>query len=239
MGASVDTSGTGLAAGVFEGTPLLSFWSDRDVHSENGIVTGKWVHVAYTYNPNIEQGSIYVDGKLNKTASQQPYAGPLDIIGGAFRFNHGKYSIDDVLVAHDCLDAKTIGVLVNGGVEALQKGEIVTDWRSVSSALSRMETWSDIPAGASIKVTVETADGQNRFIDSKTVDLKSGNQTISLAGLKAGEKARLQIQLAATKWGSLPVLQTVSLQGAIETVRWSTVAEWQKGSQTGGLKIEK
>src|ERR1039458_5763335 len=239
MGASVDTSGTGLAAGVFEGTPLLSFWTDRDVHGGKGIVTGKWVHMAYTYNPNIEQGSIYVDGKLNKTASQQPYTGPLDIIGGALRFNHGKYSIDDVLVAHDCLDAKAVGVLVNGGVEALQKGEIVTDWRPVSSALSRMKTWSDIPSGASIKVTVETADGQNKVIDSKTVDLKSGNQTISLAGLKAGEKARLQIQLAATKWGNLPMLQTVSLQGANETVRWSTVAEWQKGSQTGGLQIEK
>jgi beta-glucosidase len=238
MGASVDTSGTGLAAGVFEGTPFLSFWSDKDVHGETGMATGKWVHVAYTYNPDAEEGSIYIDGKLDKSSSQQPYTGPLDTIGGAFRFNHGKYAIDDVLVTHDCLDAKAVGVLANDGVQALQKGEMLTDWRSVSSALSQLETWSDIPAGATIKVTVETGDGQNNVVDSKTVDLKSGCRTISLEGLKVGARARLHVRLTATKWGSVPTLQSVSLLGISEPIRWATVAEWQKGSPAGGLKIQ-
>jgi|ERR1017187_6529811 hypothetical protein len=52
------------------------------------------------------------------------------------------------------------------------------------------------------------------------------------------EKARLHVQLAATKWGGLPMLQTVSLQGANQTIRWSTIAEWQKGSQSGGLQLK-
>jgi hypothetical protein len=121
----------------------------------------------------------------------------------------------------------------------MQKGELVTVWRSISSALNQMQTWSDIPADAAIKVTVEVGDGQNSIIDSKTVDLKSGHQNVPLAGLKAGDKARLRVQLAASKWGHVPVLQTVSLPAGGESVRWATVADWRNGSQGGGLVIQK
>ena len=96
-----------------------------------------------------------------------------------------------------------------------------------------------IPAGASIKVTVETGDGQNNMVGSKAIGLKSGDQTNSLRGLKSGEKARLRVRLTATKWGGVPVLQAVSLIGANEAMHWATVAEWQKGSPVGGLGIQK
>lgn len=238
MGADVDTTGTGLAAGVFEGSPLLSFWN-RDVHSKQAISKKTWVHIAYTYNPDMEQGSIYINGKLDKTLHQKAYAGPLDMIGGALRFNHGRFAMDDVLVTHDCLNSKAVAVLASSGAQALQRGEMVTDWRSVSSAFNKIEAWSDIPAGAGIKVAVEAGDGQDNVVDSRTVDLKSGKQTISLAGLKPGEKVRLNIQLAATRWEDLPVLRTVVLQNINEAVRWAVLAEWQKGSQTGGLEIVK
>jgi hypothetical protein len=155
------------------------------------------------------------------------------------RFNHGKFAMGDVLVTHDCLNSNAVAVLASSGAQALQRGEMVTDWRSVSSAFNEMEAWSDIPAGASIKVAVETGDGENDVVDSRTVELKSGKQTISLAGLKLGEKVRLNIQLTATRWGDLPVLHTVLLQNMNEAVRWAVLAEWQKGSQTGGLEIVK
>ncbi len=48
MGADVDTTGTGLAAGALGETPLLSFW-DRDVRGDGKISSGDWVHVANTY----------------------------------------------------------------------------------------------------------------------------------------------------------------------------------------------
>jgi hypothetical protein len=102
-----------------------------------------------------------------------------------------------------------------------------------------METWSDIPAGSSIKVTVELGNRENRVVDSTTIDLKRGHQKVSVGGLKAGEKVCLRIRLAADKFGSTPVLQTVSLLGANDSVRWATVADWQSGSLTGGLKVQK
>jgi beta-glucosidase len=238
MGADVDTTGTGLAAGVLRGGPVLSFWN-RDIHGGNKIPTGQWVHLAYTYNADAGQGAIYVNGKLDKKSAQKAYDGPLDMIGGASRFKHGKFAMEDVLVAHDCLEPKAIAVLAGHGVEALQDGEMVTDWRSVSSALSRMETWSNIPQGSSISVTVQIGDDANDVINSKTVSLTSGDQSVPLVGLESGKKVRLRIHHTATKWGSVPTLQTVSLVGPDQTLRWATVAEWQKGSRTGGLEIEK
>lgn len=102
-----------------------------------------------------------------------------------------------------------------------------------------METWADVPASSEINITVETADEKGAVIGSKSIEVKSGNQKISLAGLKTGEKVRLRIQLTATRWGSLPMLQTVSLPAATGAIRWSTVSEWAKGSFNGGLKIGK
>jgi beta-glucosidase len=238
MGADVDTTGTGLAAGILQGSPVLSFW-DRDVHGKTLVGIGNWTHVAYVYDPDTEKGSLYINGKLDKTAAQKPYTGPLDMIGGALRFNHGKFSLDEVLVTHDRLDAAAISTLANHGIEALQSGAITTDWRPAPATLNQLETWCDLGAGAKIQLTVETAGDDNQVAGSKMFELQSGDQTISLAGLERHDKVRLKIQLTATKWGSLPALQGVSLSGGKDSVRWSMADEWQKGSRAGGLEIEK
>ena len=237
MGADVDTTGTGLAAGVAKGSPLLSFWN-REVHGASQVKTGDWVHVAYTYNPDSENGSIYLNGKLDKSAPQQSYTGPLDMIGGAMRFNHGKFIMDDVLVTRDCLDPAAIATLCRDGVEALRDGSITTEWRPLPSAPGQLETWSEIPDGAKIKLTIETSDDGVDLLDSKTFDLPSGHQAVPLTDLKVGAKVRLHVQLTTTKWGSLPVLETAALQAGGGPIQWSSVGQWQKGSITGGLKIK-
>jgi hypothetical protein len=236
MGADVDTTGTGLAAGVLGENPLLSFW-DRDVRGSGKISSGDWVHVAYTYDSDAERGSVYINGKLDKAQAQKAYAGPLDVIGGALRFNHGKYALDDVLVSRDCLKAPAIQELADKGVEALKSGTIVTEWRPISSFPIALETWTEIPAGSSITVTVEAADTNREIVFTRNVELKSGNQKTSLTGLKVGTQVRLRIQLMENKWGSVPVMQTAILNQKEEALRWSTTKDWQKGAASGGLKI--
>jgi len=234
MGADVDTTGTGLAAGVSGENPLLSFW-DRDVRGSGKISTGNWVHVAYTYDADAERGSVYINGKLDKAQSQKANAGPLEMIGGSLRFNHGKYALADVLVTRNCLEPKVIRELADKGVEALRSGQITTEWRPFSPPPTKLETWADIPAGGSIKVAIESSNIQGNGVIAKEVELKSGSQTISLTDFKAGAQVRLRVKLTNSKWGSVPALQTAILSGNGEALRWSTTKEWQAGAASNGI----
>jgi len=55
--------------------------------------------------------------------------------------------------------------------------------------------------------------------------------------LKAGTQVCLRIQLNENKWGGVPVMQTAVLNGKEETLRWSTIKDWQNGTVSNGLKI--
>lgn len=232
MGADIDVSGTNLAAGIVNQHLLASF-QDRDVKGKSPIETGKWVHVAYTYNPDREQGSLYINGKLDQVGAQKPYAGPLEIIGGAQRFNHGKYTMDDVLITRSCLSESSIKLLADQGIKAFQQGELTTDWRDLATMPANLRTSANIPSNSKITVTVDVGDKNGGSIDTKTFELKSGEQNIPLGGIKAGGKVRLKISFTAAKLGIMPVLQTVSL----DNIRWSTTDEWQKGACSESLKI--
>jgi hypothetical protein len=234
MGADVDITGTILSAGILGDNLLLSF-QDRDVRGGGKIPVGQWTHIAYTYNPEKEQGSVYINGKLDKVQAQKPYAGPLDMIGGSTRFNHGKYAIDEVLVTRSCLNPEAIKELAGKGIEGLYYGQLTTDWRLVTSPLASLQTWATIPDNSHIKVIIESGNQEGKTIDSVTVELKDGENKVSLEHLKIGTQVKLHVELGAKKWGSLPVLQTVILMGKEETIRWSTTEEWQKGVSSGGL----
>ncbi|MDB5110732.1 MAG: hypothetical protein JWR67_1846 [Mucilaginibacter sp.] len=236
MGADVDVTGTSLAAGIADQNLLLSF-RDRDVKGGVKPALGKWVHIAYTYDPEKEVGSLYIDGKLNKTALQKPYAGPLEMIGGAPRLNHGQFSMDEVLVARNCLDANSIAELAAKGISALEKGQLKTDWRAVIALPSMMQVSSNIPLNSSITLTVESGDDKGNVVDTKIVELKSGTQQIALTGLKRGSQIRVQADFSASKPGLSPILQTIIIKTADKQIRWSTTDEWQKGTYSGSLKI--
>jgi hypothetical protein len=236
MGADIDVVGTSLAGSVFDDNLLLTF-RNRDARGHKTIATGKWIHVAYTYNPELEEGAVYLDGALDRKQSQKPYAGPLEMIGSAPELYHGKYLMDEVLVTRSCLGPEAIRKLAEQGIDALRSGQLTTEWRSTSSSLTALQTSADIPPGSSITVVVEAGDANGKVIDSKTIELKAGSQSINLGSFKTGAQVRLRAQLASTKWGAAPVLQGAILSGAGEPLRWSTRAEWQKGSAAGGVKV--
>ena len=236
MGADVDITGTILSAGV-TGQNLLLGFQGRDVKGNAKLATGKWVHVAYTYDAENELGSVYIDGKLDKSAPQKPYAGPLETIGASPSNNHGKFSMDEVLVARSCLNKSAIQELANKGLNAMQSGELTTDWAPISGAPAALQTFANIPANCSITVVAEVGNDSGKIIDSKTIELKTGTQDISLAGLKAGTQLRLRVKLNATKAGALPVLQTATISSGGKVTRWSTTNEWQKSTYSGSLTI--
>jgi beta-glucosidase len=237
MGADVDNTGTGLAVGTLGENPLLSF-QERDVKGNGKVPTGQWVHVAYTYNAENNIGTVYINGKVDKSAAQKPYAGPFDMIGSSQRFNHGRFAMDEVLATRSCLTPDNIKELAAKGVESLRKGQVTTDWRTVTTTLTQLQSLTEMPANSSIQVIVENGDKDGKVISSKTITLKNGEQIIPLEGLAAGDKVRLRIELSSPDWTTLPALQSVILSGKnSESIRWSTTGEWKKGTVSGGLKI--
>jgi beta-glucosidase len=236
MGADVDITGTILSAGV-AGQNLFLAFQGRDLKGNAKLTTGNWVHVAYTYDAENELGSVYINGKLDKSAPQKSYAGPLEMIGASPRSNHGKFSMDEVLVARSCLNKNAIQELADKGLSALQDGELTTAWATISGVPEVLQTSASIPANGSITVVAETGDGSGKTIDSKTIELKTGAQSIALAGLKTGKQLRLRVKLTATKAGALPVLQTAAISSGGKVIRWSTTDEWQKSTYSGSLKV--
>ena len=236
MGADVDITGTVLNAGI-QGENLRLAFHDRDIKGSMKIPTGKWTHIAYTYNPTLEMGSLYINGKLDKTLPQKTYAGPLEMIGGSLKKNHGKYLMDEVLITRSTLDPNVIKELSENGIDALRSGTMVTEWRPFTSVCNKLQTWSEVPENSAITVTVESGDNDGKIVDSKTIVLKAGLQNNLLDNLKQGSKIRLHVQLTTTKWGTLPTLQTAILSGTEEFLRWSTIEEWQKGVASFGLKV--
>jgi beta-glucosidase len=236
MGADVDVTGTSMAAGIFNGKAALTFKS-RDIHGKNDIPLNQWTHVAYTYNPQSVQGSIYINGKLDKVSDQKPYAGPLDMIGSALGLEHGKFAMDDVLVTRGFMSAGAIAELAAKGISALRSADLTTDWQTFRSPLKILKTWADIPAGTSITVTAESAGDDGKVINTATIKLSSGEQDIPLTQLKQGTLIRLNVRLSSVKWDVAPILQTAVIEGGNERIRWSTKQDWQKGKASGGLLV--
>jgi beta-glucosidase len=236
MGADVDITGTILSAGVADQSLMLGF-QGRDLKGNAKLAMGKWVHVTYTYDAENEIGSVYINGKLDKTAPQKSYAGPLEMIGASSRANHGKFSMDEVLIARSCLNKNTIQLLADQGVKGLQNGELTTDWVPFGTTLSSLQTSANIPGNSNITIVAEVGDESGKVVDSKTIELKSGVHDTPLSGLKAGTQIRLHVIITAIKPGILPVLQTVCITSSGKLVRWSTTEEWQKSTYSGSVRI--
>jgi len=236
MGADVDVTGTSLAAGIADGNMILSF-QNRDIKGTVKPSLGKWIHLAYAYDPSTEQGSLYVDGKLNKIASQKPFAGPLEMIGSAPRANHGNFIMGDVLVARSCLGKDAIMALADSGIKAMESGKLVSDWRALQGGALMLSTTSEIPANSHIRLIVETADDNGMITGSRPIELQPGTHETDLIGLNPGSKIRIKAVLSASAPGILPFLQTVIISNNDKKVRWSTTDEWQKSELSGSLKI--
>ena len=236
MGADVDNTGTVLAAGVQNEALLFSF-QDRDIKGSARVPAGQWVHLAYTYDVEGNKGALYINGKPDKSAGQKPYAGPLDMIGGAPRFGHGRFAMDEVLVARNCLSPENIKELAIKGISGLRNGEVVTEWRDVKTAVAMLRYTARIPVTCSAVLTIETEGEDHQPLASKTIQLKDGNQVLPLEGLK-GVRARIKIILSATGWAATPAVQSVVLGGADGDMgRWSFTEEWKKATLSGGLAI--
>jgi beta-glucosidase len=235
MGADVDNTGTILSAGVSKDRLLLSFLG-RDVQGSTRVPTGQWVHVAYTYDPKTERGTVYLNGVVDKSAAQKPYAGQLGTIGAAPRLNHGKFTLQDVLVTRSCLPPGAIAELYHKSVASLRIGQLVTDWRAVSGAPLSLQSWAEIPRGSHIRVILEWGDAGGSVLDSASFELKNGKDSIPLRGrvLASPQFVRARVRLVSGDWNALPVLQTLLLDAGAP-VRWSTLDEWQKGVAGGSV----
>jgi hypothetical protein len=233
MGADQDSTGTQLHVGVHNKKAFMGFMG-RDIHGDKDVPVGPWVNLSYTYDPQKLKGSLYIDGRLDKSVDQEPYAGPLETIGDAPLLSHGSYALEDPVVIQSCLTPQAIQSLASKGFDSLRRGGYVSAWRPLTGAPTTLSAAAEMPPGSQITVTVETADAAGKATGSAKVALQEGQQRYPLTGLNAGAQVRLRIQLSAADWKNFPVLRSAALSGGASQ-RWSTPRDWSQGSADPSL----
>jgi len=236
MGADVDNTGTKLSAGVSDDHLFLSFLG-RDIKGNAAIPVDKWVHLAYTYDPVTETGSLYINGKLDKQAAQKPYAGPLEKIGGISLAPQSRLLVTNLFVSGSCLGANAIAVLAGKGIESLASGELVTDWQELRFVPNEIKTVATAPAGTEITLEVEAGDANGQVIWQKNFKVGDGESKFNLTVPSNVGKFRLKVRLGRSNFDKFPVIQTAIISGEGKSIRWSTVKEWTKSTSSGSLKI--
>jgi beta-glucosidase len=233
MGADQDNTGTTLHVGVHNKKAFMGFLG-RDIEGKKNVPLGQWVNLTYTYDPEAEKGSLYIDGALDRAVDQKPYTGPLETIGDAPMLKHGSYALDDAVVVQSCLAPTLVKLLSGKGLESLRSGDYVSAWSTFAAAPTQLVATADVPAGSQIEVTVETGtDG--KAAGSTKIELKPGQQTYPLDGLTAGTQVRIHVALSSTDWKALPVLRSAVLTGTGATQRWATPTQWSAGQTSPSL----
>jgi beta-glucosidase len=234
MGADQDNTGTQLHAGIQNKKLFMGFLS-RDISGSKEVPLGTWVNLTYTYDPLEEKGSIYLNGSLDKSTAQKPYAGPLETIGDAPILGHGSYALDEAVVIQGCLTPQMVRQLSDQGLESLRHGGYTSQWQARSGSPQTLDVSADIPAGTKISVTVETADKDGKIRGSGAVDLVEGQKSYPLSEVQAGDQVRLRVQLSSTAWGASPILRSATVTGASGKQTWTTPREWSQGKADAAL----
>jgi hypothetical protein len=236
MGADQDNTGTILDAGIRNKKLFLGFHG-RDIIGNKDVLQNTWVNVTYAYDAGLQKSFLYLNGSLDKTGNQASYTGPLESIGDAPTLQHGRYTMDDVVVTQDCLSPELVRLLFQNGYDALQHGSYTSAWRPYADSVQSLEAVTELPAGSKLSLTVETGDKAGKVLNSQTIELGPGKHVYSLTSAKAGDQIRFRAQVAASTDGQSPVLRAVSLIGANRTERWSTPSEWGVGTAEKSVAV--
>jgi beta-glucosidase len=236
MGADQDNTGTILDAGIRNKKLFLGFHG-RDIIGNKDVPQNTWVNVTYAYDAGLQKSFLYLNGSLDKTGNQASYTGPLESIGDAATLQHGRYTMDDVVVTQDCLSPELVRLLFQNGYDALQHGSYTSAWRPYADSVQSLEAVTELPAGSKLSLTVETGDKAGKVLNSQTIELGPGKHVYSLTSAKAGDQIRFRAQVAASIDGQSPVLRAVSLIGANRTERWSTPSEWGVGTAENSVAV--
>jgi beta-glucosidase len=236
MGADQDNTGTILDAGIRNKKLFLGFHG-RDVLGNKDVPKGTWVNVAYAYDATRQKTFLYMNGSLDKAGDQSSYTGPLESIGEAPTLQHGRYTINDVVVIQDCLSPELVRLLFQDGYEALLHGGYTSAWRSYEDNVQSLEAMTEIPAGSKLSLMVETGDRSGKILASQTIELGPGKHVYPLKNTRKGDQVRFRAQIVASSDGQSPVLRAVSLVGANRTERWSTPSEWSVGTAEKSVAV--
>jgi beta-glucosidase len=236
MGADQDNTGTILDAGIRNKKMFLGF-RGREILGNKDVPKGAWVNVTYAYDAALQKASLYLNRSLDKAGSLASYTGPLETIGDAPTLQHGRYTMDDVVVTQDCLSPELVGLLFHDGYDALLKGSYTSTWRPYEESVQSMETVTEMPAGSKLALIVETGDKAGKVLNTQTIELEHGKHVYSLKGTKPSDQIRVRAQLTASADGQSPVLRAVSLVGANRAERWSAPSEWGEGTAQKSVAV--
>ncbi|HTF67303.1 MAG TPA: LamG-like jellyroll fold domain-containing protein, partial [Edaphobacter sp.] len=230
MGADQDNSGTVLNVGIRNKKLFLGFQGNRrDVSGGRDVPTGKWLNLTYTYDSAIRKGSVYIDGELDRSATQEPYTGPLEIIGDAPTLQHGSFSIDDVLILQSSLSPVLVKTLTHEGFGSLLHGEFISDWRPFRGAAMNADVTAEVAGNSRISLVIETEDSNGKIASSSPIQIGSGTQSYKVSQLKIGDKIRFRAHLDRSEDNDGPTLRAITLSGQAEEQRWSTPRQWSAG----------
>jgi len=236
MGADQDNTGTVLDAGIRNKKLFLGFHG-REILGNKDVPRGTWVNVTYAYDAALQKASLYLNGSLDKAGSQASYTGPLETIGDAPTLQHGRYTMDDVVVTQDCLSPELVRILFHDGYDALLQGSYTSTWRPYEDGVKSLEAVTEMPVGSKLALIVETEDKSGKVLNSQTIELEAGKRVYSLKSTKTGDQIRFRAQFTASSDGQSAVLRAVSLVGTNRTERWSTPGEWGEGTAQKSVAV--
>jgi hypothetical protein len=233
MGADQDSTGTELSAGIHGGKMYMSFHG-RQVEGRRNVPIGSWVNLTYTYDSELQQSALYLNGAPDRMGTMAPYAGPLQTIGDAPELGQGSYSLDEAVVSRAAFTRDMVRRLSDKGIDSFREGEFVSSWRAASGSYNSLQAAAEIPDGSAIAVIVEIGDKTGRVLHSNQIELRPGKEGYALNGLDRpsandGEQVRIRVDLSNRQWGKTPFLRTVTISGDSDSQGWATPRNWVDG----------
>ena len=241
MGADQDDTGTQLSAGIHGGKLYMGF-KGRQIGGGRDVPTGRWVNLTYAYDALAQQGAVYLNGELDLAAKLDPYAGPLETIGGAPGLEHGNYLLDEAVITRTAFTPSMARRLYDEGMNSFRQGEFVSGWRSGGN-LTALQAVAEIPKGSAIVVIVEVGDRDGKILRSSRIEIQSGRESYPLSGFdglsaNSGGQVRIRVQLSSSQWGRSPFLRAVKISGEGGAEHWTTLRSWRDGQVEPSLEID-
>jgi hypothetical protein len=155
----------------------------RQIEGRRDVPTGSWVNLTYTYDAQMQQVALYLNGTPDRAGAMAPYAGPLQTIGDAPELGHGVYSLDEAIVARGSSTSDMVRRLDDKDLDSFRQGEFDSGWRAVNGSLNSLQAAAEIPDDCGIAVNVEIRDKTGRVLGSNRIELRQGKENYPLTGL--------------------------------------------------------
>jgi len=211
----VDGYFEGLVWGWLDGEERLNVGSDYDgARSGDTIDDGQWHHVVMTFEEESgdDDVEVYVDGQRRSGEVEGDNDGDFSDIGRVVNGGNFTGRIDEVRSYDRVLDQNEVDELSDG------EGSMTTGWKNGTDSLDLsnlvLQYGANVPYATDIDVTVEVVADNGTRLESDQIELRDGQDSVSVDGLGGGSASRYRLDIEFETDSPLksPVLYQIGLR---------------------------